>query len=179
MSAPRVHCAPKSAETPRKGRCLKRNWYVKLKRILHGLFLRIFAYLQNINTPVVETIRVVSMVQSTVTLLLFAPHRPVTLWTTAVWSWWLGQGVKGPAAFTASLGKSGVDRMEGMEVMEEASLSRVSLIGYRNVYLHYDLPCRSQYTLKSKHNFSIFHCSVSVSLCELLFALSWQEWRPM
>lgn len=60
-------------------------------------------------------------------LLIDLANRPGTLWTSDVLSWWLARVGKEPAAFTASLAKSGAARMEGTEVMEEASLSGVGL----------------------------------------------------
>lgn len=43
--------------------------------------------------------------------------------------------VKEPAAFIVNLEKSGVDLMEVMAVMEEASLSEVNLTSSRNVQI--------------------------------------------
>lgn len=62
-----------------------------------------------------------------ITLLMDLVNRPGTLWTIAVFNWWLVLVGKEPAAFTVSLAKSGAARMEGTGVMEGASLSRVGL----------------------------------------------------
>lgn len=53
--------------------------------------------------------------------------RPGTLWTIGGSDWWLVLVGKEPTAFTVSLAKSGAARTEGMEAMEEASLSRVGV----------------------------------------------------